>query len=107
MGTQTTAGPSDRRAAAPIVLEGHPAIAALPTVLRWSLYACVAAMSMGPLLMQRFGGEALGAFGTGLWIGGLAGAPVLFRRAGLLRMPFAVAALLVFGGIAVLTVALR
>ena len=30
MEIQTITRPSDRRAAAPIVLEGHPAIAALP-----------------------------------------------------------------------------
>lgn len=102
-----TADPSDRRAAAPIMLEGDLAVTALPTTLRWSLFACVTAMSIGPLLMQRFNGEALGAFGTGLWIGSLAGALVLFRRAGLLRMPFVVAAILVFGGIAALTATLR
>lgn len=84
-----TAGDTPKQAGS-IVSSGHPAIAALPRPQRWALLLSLAIMALAPVAMQRYGGQALGAVSTGLWIGAWTGAMLVFRRAGLVRTPFVV-----------------
>jgi hypothetical protein len=84
-----TAGDTPKQAGS-ILSSGHPAIAALPRPQRWALVLSLAIMALAPVAMQRYGGQALGAVSTGLWIGAWTGAMLVFRRAGLVRTPFVV-----------------
>ena len=89
MEIQTITRPLARRAAAPIVLEGHPAIAALPARWRWGLWVSLGLLAVTPFLMTRHSDDPfLAAAISGLWFGAWTSALLILRRAGLVRLPF-------------------
>ena len=63
-----------------ILSSGHPASAALPRPQSWALVASLAIIALVPIAMQRYGGQALGAVRTGLWIGAWTGAMLVEYR---------------------------